>query len=40
MDDARWTRDAYCAVTGEDQPLALGATTEEVEIIDAEEVVA
>jgi hypothetical protein len=40
MDDARWTRDAYNAVTGEDQPLALGATTEEVEIIDAEEVVA
>jgi hypothetical protein len=37
MDDARWTRDAYAAVTGSD-PTPLAATAELSNIVDAEEV--
>jgi hypothetical protein len=36
LDDARWARDAFNAVTGEDGSLAITATFERLDIIDAE----
>jgi hypothetical protein len=39
LDDARWTRDAFNAITGENVPPAVGVITEDADIIDAEEVV-
>lgn len=38
MDDARWARTAFLAVTGNDPLPAITATVEDAEIIDAEEV--